>query len=440
MDTYLFLPLAVRLVNDPSSVCRQRVSTVIVRLLETISQHRRDALMEYVFIWLKSSDSRMRKVALQFYLLLAGIDKSKFTRRFFNPNSKSKSTQDQMYQYIFNIITLSSQSFDLSLTYTDQSKLSQETNQGELQTQLMNVGEQFENEIVDNDWGECYLCLKLVERVCSVSIQAFDWNQGLQQVQDVWCAIVRLVLHGHIWIREVTSNLVQKALISQNVCQGLVQFLHEDHICWFLIEGLRSRRASQSICQSLVQSLLQVFQYQLSSKNVGENKEVNQQYIFEDALLLVVKLADNRLVSYKLQRRFALKLLIAIVVKYKEQVGNYLVLIMRPFYRLTEGDSQDEEEVVLIGQEGLAQFREILGVDVVSNAFARARDEVLAVRKNRQKKKSLEAVVDPEGAAKKKQRINVRKKIAKYKRLAMTKELRMSGLGLGVSQRKRKKK
>eukprot|EP01025_Chloroclados_australasicus_P059363 TRINITY_DN7503_c0_g1_i2.p1 TRINITY_DN7503_c0_g1~~TRINITY_DN7503_c0_g1_i2.p1 ORF type:complete len:159 (+),score=11.86 TRINITY_DN7503_c0_g1_i2:152-628(+) len=138
----------------------------------------------------------------------------------------------------------------------------------------------------------------------------------------------------------------------------------------------------------------------------------------------IVKLAEDRQEIMIMQRQFALKYLISLVVKFQNRITGYLDIIIRPFYRLSEGSGQDDQDLVLLSQEGLNQFREILGANTVYAAFTQAKDTVLNSRKMRKKKKQIEAVVNVEASALKKRRLNAKKKIAKARKIILSKEAR----------------
>ncbi|SPQ96852.1 unnamed protein product (mitochondrion) [Plasmodiophora brassicae] len=61
----LFVPLAVRLVNEDSKPCRVQVANLLQQLLSAVSQSVRSALLEYVGVWWSNATLSMQCIAAQ---------------------------------------------------------------------------------------------------------------------------------------------------------------------------------------------------------------------------------------------------------------------------------------------------------------------------------------------------------------------------------------
>lgn len=61
----VFLPLVARLVNDPSSKCRQMVGACLSTLLRRAPPARRDRLAQFCSQWLGGADARLTRAAAQ---------------------------------------------------------------------------------------------------------------------------------------------------------------------------------------------------------------------------------------------------------------------------------------------------------------------------------------------------------------------------------------
>eukprot|EP01025_Chloroclados_australasicus_P059362 TRINITY_DN7503_c0_g1_i1.p1 TRINITY_DN7503_c0_g1~~TRINITY_DN7503_c0_g1_i1.p1 ORF type:complete len:574 (+),score=16.90 TRINITY_DN7503_c0_g1_i1:150-1871(+) len=409
LDSFLFLPLAARLVNDPCPLCREQSSKVISCLFQTISPQRREALVEFVLVWLRQQDERMRKIALQFFLMFTQDDGSKFVRKYVIPNNDQ---QSDVCQHLFSVVISTSNAVqNASLAFTEWNDQYNDFQEG----------------ILHNDWGECYLSLKVIDSVICTHFSQFDWVSTTINIQQFWRATLGLLIHHHVWVREVAAKLMKCLLISSKELWAVFQQLDATIINWYFVQGMCSRGTSEQMCESLVCGLLKVSEY-LLQHNINAfafNSEAgSQQMNLNEQIEYIVKLAEDRQEIMIMQRQFALKYLISLVVKFQNRITGYLDIIIRPFYRLSEGSGQDDQDLVLLSQEGLNQFREILGANTVYAAFTQAKDTVLNSRKMRKKKKQIEAVVNVEASALKKRRLNAKKKIAKARKIILSKEAR----------------
>ncbi len=93
-------------------------------------------------------------------------------------------------------------------------------------------------------WQEAYFVLVLLEKIAAQAGAALEWSSSSSSkkkgkgkgaengdaggggsskvVVGLWEAVVRLLLHRHLWVRKAAARLVGHALASPRVCEGLM--------------------------------------------------------------------------------------------------------------------------------------------------------------------------------------------------------------------------
>lgn len=157
-----FLPLVLQLSNDDSKVCREAIAISIGVLLKRLSMQVLHALYAYCSKWM--NDHRLRRAATQVLGLFVDSRPD-----FFQKGSIG----------------------------------------GEVVATLRDALVKDEQEGMPS-WEKCYLSLQTLEKMNS------KLPSAVQRDMELWQGILKCLIHSHPWIQEVSSRLISSHLQSLN--------------------------------------------------------------------------------------------------------------------------------------------------------------------------------------------------------------------------------
>ncbi|PRW58885.1 small subunit processome component 20-like protein [Chlorella sorokiniana] len=488
----VFLPLVARLVNDPSSKCRQMVGACLSTLLRRAPPARRDRLAQFCGQWLGGSDARLTRAAAQALGILAEVEGASFGRR---------------------VPALLPQLADVLASRAEQDAAAAEA------AAVADPSEAEDLLAAAPGWQEAYYSLLLLQRVLEATAAQLAWAAG-PAAQRCWGGAQRLLLHRHQWVRKASGRLVGAGLAAPAVGPPMLEAGGTGAagaLALSFFRQLDSEAADDALSGQAVKCLvfLCTAMYdddaaagrlppplRLSGATAAaaaaaggeENGEANghaqadeeeeeeegsegedeaaadEQQAGEEAAAGVggsdsegeeegdaeeeaaeasaadeaaagsltlhglvrrmVRLADDKTYARQLQRGIALRFIAAVASRLGvERVLPYLPLLMRPLYRITEpGAAGNPAEVTSLADEIVAHLRTLVGGDAMLAAYNQAREAVRRQRGERKRKAALQTLVDPEAAAKRKIRKQQRKAAGKRKQMEHVKRLRAAGV------------
>jgi len=144
----------------------------------------------------------------------------------------------------------------------------------------------------------------------------------------------------------------------------------------------------------------------------------------------MARVADDKSFVRQVQRNAALRFIAAVASRLgPDRVSPYLPTLLRPLYRITEplamGNSDD---IKSLSDEIVAHMRSLIGADAFLAAYNAARESVKRQRGDRKQRAAVQALVDPEAAAKRKLRASARKAVGKRKALEEVRRKRSAGV------------
>ncbi|RXN25689.1 small subunit processome component 20-like protein [Labeo rohita] len=121
-----------------------------------------------------------------------------------------------------------------------------------------------------------------------------------------------------------------------------------------------------------------------------------------------------------LKRTCVFKFLGAIAVDLgKDRIGPYLTTIIAPLYRELDSTYADQDPTLKnLAQELIELLKKLVGLERFSLAFVAVQKEAAQRRASRRKAKAIQAVTNPDVAAKKKVKKQLKKNEAKKRKIA----------------------
>lgn len=487
----IFIPVVLRLINDPSPSCRQNSAKVLRFLLKRITRSpNRDRLASHAESWLQGSDCRLVRAAAQVLGLIIDVEGT-------TSQNRVKGWLPTVTDIIHNKSVLDDHLQDILHEKNSDNKSS----------------------LNQMQWQEIYYCLTLVEKAFKVLPEQFQWCSAEPSIHELWEGVAKVLLHHHVWVRKIAGRLIGSALADKKIGNPMLTswspkyLLHlkapnsesgsnqEDingtlqpaagTLALQFFRQLDSSSADEAIASQAVKCLvflslsmfqtdkaagnLPVVELKLNSKpmpdtlqaslelenNVHQNNDVeiddnNNEDEEEDDLgkymtsegtisldnlvRRMVRLADDKSYARQLQRGFSLRFIAALALRLgQENIVYYLPTLLKPIYRITEpGSNGNPLEITNLANEIMSHLRELVGAEILLEAYNLARQKVNQVRMDRKRKSSVLSLVDPEAAAKRKIRAAQRKAAGRKKAMEETRRLRSAGVR--VKNRKSKPK
>lgn len=435
-----FVPLSLAMLNDDSATCKKMAALAIKSLLSQLDLQRQNSMFNLVNTWLTGEKAALRRLGAQVCGLFVEAEGEKFNRRL-----------DDLIPLI----------------------------EKEIQVSNFEDIEEEEDEKAADRLLFCYLTLviKLIKE-CSF----LELHKPTDLLNSIWSHTDSHLRYPHCWVWLTASQIFGLLFAVRKPEELLALWSSQENTSTttqpvataFLIDNLspKMRELVLSFCcqlqsnfldisagEQVVKNLLYVAKviYLISpesdtvnpaeeqegeEKETTDNTEENEEEEEEDqkqeleeqqnenkppSLLWVMKklsllakreAADTPKVPLK--RTCVFKFLGAIAVDLgKDRLGPYLTTIIAPLYRELDSTYADQDPTLKnLAQELIELLKKLVGLERFSLAFAAVQKEAAQRRASRKKAKAMQAVVNPDIAARNKVKKQLKKSEAKKRKIA----------------------
>lgn len=328
-------------------------------------------------------------------------------------------------------------------------------------------------------WKEAYYSLVLLEKV----LHQFPDLYLAKDLEDIWEMICELLLHPHMWLRDVTSRLLAlyfasatkannanvKKLPVLPLTKPSTLFLISVSLCCQVKKFLTDTTVSGVITRNLAFTILTLHSMLVETKGVDikdfrmglENEEKVGLLKALDLLgsgngismfASLISAEDNSMLKQSSFVSFLLKRMGKIAIQmeavqmaiifnvYKsvarkiidlenissDSMDGYAYEMLLPLYKVCEGYAGKviPDEVKQLAQEALKTIRDVLGTNNFAQIYNQIRKNLKAKREKRKREEKVMAVVNPMRNAKRKLRLASKNKANKKRRVMTMKMMR----------------
>lgn len=429
-----FVPLSLAMLNDDSGSCKKMAALSIKSLLNQLSLQHQNSMFNLVNSWITGEKAALRRLGAQVCGLFVEVEGEKFSRRLdvlipliekeisasnfedIEEEEDEKAADRLLFCYLTLIVKLIKDCSFLELHKPA--------------------------DLLNNIWGHIYAHLRYPHSwVWLTASQIFGLLFAAHKPEDLlalWSSQENKTTHPVATVF-ITDNLYQK------MRELVLSFCYQ----------LQSKFLDVSAGEQVVKNLLYVAKviYLISPEsdtvnpteeeeevegaeeettdktegNEGEGEEEDTEQKNKPASLLWVmkklsllakrEAADTPKVPLK--RTCIFKFLGAIAVDLgKDRLGPYLTTIIAPLYRELDSTYADQDPTLKnLAQELIELLKKLVGLERFSLAFAAVQKEAAQRRASRKKVKALQAVVNPDIAARKKVKKQLKKNVAKKRKM-----------------------
>ncbi|MEW5318207.1 MAG: hypothetical protein WDW38_009447 [Sanguina aurantia] len=253
----LLLPLVTRLVNDSSSPARTLVGAVLKSLLGKLLPQQLDDLAGYCREWLSkgapaagAAAGQLRRAAAQTLGLMVEVEGGRFGRRL--------QTLGEPVLQVLRSAAAASEATEAAVA----------------------AGGGGDADGADGSscpgWQEAYACLLMLEKLAAQQQSGaglLTWNSnaapadgggssrqrgnGVSAVAEIWEAVIRLLLHRHLWVRKAASRLLGAGLGAGAVSEGLyLKPSRAGELAFSLFLQLENEAADDAMCLQAAKCLV----------------------------------------------------------------------------------------------------------------------------------------------------------------------------------------
>ncbi|KAL0082208.1 armadillo-type protein [Phycomyces blakesleeanus] len=409
----IFLALVMRLVNDESAKCREMAAALIKALLER-SEDRMKTIYKLLNTWLDSDKANLQRAGCQVYGL--AIDT-------FGEGMRSQAPK--LIEKLTRMLEVTREQIETLMDSDD-----------ETEENVMDVDS-------DIEWEVGYYALNTFAKLAK-TFPKLIYAPG---TMSVWKGMEEVLLHPHTWIRASAARLygVYFANIDPETRHTTTG---DDQSSYLTLETLRilavnfveqmkSKHLTEDQANQIVKNLFFIGKcmYYLSAeedidersetKADEEEKEEQEEGVDTEIEAKLDEASSKRSLNWLFRRiSFTIRgaamkrqknfLLCSSAFKWfaamcnfipSENLAPYLLPVITPlYYVVNDANSKDEQSVELkqFGNEVLGMIQKKAGTTVYFAAYQRVRQKVTKSKEERKAKLAIEAVVNPELAAKRK--------------------------------------
>ncbi|XP_056312047.1 small subunit processome component 20 homolog [Danio aesculapii] len=430
-----FVPLSLAVLNDDSATCKKMASLSIKSLLNQLDLQHQNSMFNLVNSWISGEKTALRRLGVQVCGLFVEVEGEKFSRRL-----------------------------DVLIPLIEK----------EIHADNFEDIEEEEDEKAADRLLFCYLTfiVKLIKD-CGF----LELKKPADQLNQIWGHIDSHLRYPHSWVWLTASQIfgllfaahkpedllalwgsqentnkstlpVATAFLTDNLYKKMRELVLA--FCYQLQSKFLDISAGEQVVKNLLYVAKVIYLISPESDSVNppeeqenieeetaENTETNggeQEQKLEEqqndnkppSLLWVMKklslLAKREAANtpkVPLKRTCVFKFLGAIAVDLgKERLGPYLTTIIAPLYRELDSTYADQDPTLKnLAQELIELLKKLVGLEKFSLAFAAVQKEATQRRASRKKVKALQAVVNPDIAAKKKVKKQLKKNEAKKRKM-----------------------
>ncbi|XP_033739688.1 small subunit processome component 20 homolog isoform X2 [Pecten maximus] len=400
---FFFVPLSVAMVNDESLKCRKLTGLAVKLLLEKLDHNSRNELFSIALNWFKDEKLQHRSLGAQLCGLFVEVEAGQFERHLVD---------------VFQVTKL-------HLQPSRYEKVQDES------------GEQDEDHLLFNILN---LLLKVL-RECNV-VRTPKWQH---QMDTIWDYTQKHLTHPHNWVRLAAAQMFGLLFASWQP-QEIVTEVDDDDEADYLRDDMKNKM------ETLAVAFVQQLQSQFLSEEMADQIIKNLIFISRVAKLATESSPQSEDVTDPEEtgskgKRLSLPWLVRKMVREAnhESINNNKVTIKRssvfkwmaavsldlgaellpsvahimipPLQRETnDASGMTDPAIKSLAQEVLDLLKKVLGVEQFTEVYASVQRKRMVVKESRKRQKAVEAVSNPEVAAKRKVKKNLAKRDAKKRK------------------------
>ncbi|XP_056016221.1 small subunit processome component 20 homolog [Ostrea edulis] len=400
-----FIPMSAALVNDESTKCRKLTALAIKSLLQKVDHNTRKELFSITQKWFTDDKINHRILAAQLTGLFIEVESTKFAH------------------HLSVILPIIHQQIDPGRYQETHQSSTGETEKDRLLYHCMNT------------------LLKLL-RECDI-IRDVKWRE---EMNIIWDNVVSHLGYEHMWVQLASCQLIgllfaawtPEEIIQPHSGSTLHDFIQMDSIrkleslALDLITQLQSRFLTEDLANQIIKNMVfiakvaKLLSDKESSKDSAEaaNSDLKNQKCLSLRWLIkkMIREANHEAVNQPkstIKRCSVFKWVAAVSMDLGSTVLPSVVPIMMPALQRETNENNPNTESALKGlaQEVLDILKKMLGIETYTQLFAKTHKEQFNRKETRKRKEAVEAVSNPQNAAKKKMKKNLAKREAKKRKV-----------------------
>ncbi|XP_061570968.1 small subunit processome component 20 homolog [Cololabis saira] len=427
-SSLFFAPLALAVVNDDSARCKKMAALAIKTLLAQLDANHQNTLYSLVDTWLKAEKASLRRLGALVCGLYVEVEEEKFTRRM-----------DDLLPLL---------------------------EKGIHPDNFEDIEEEQDEKGADRLLFSYLTLISKLNKHCSL----MELSKPAETLQHIWGHVEAHLRHPHCWVWLTASQLFGQLFAAQPAERLVAAWRQEPGdttplpAAAFITDNLdkKMRELALSFCHQLQSKFLDTASGEQVIKNllfVGkviylvspesnaapQDEEHDEEHDEDDneeegkgdedkddkddkppsllwlmkKLSLMAKREAARTPKVSLKRTCVFKFLGATAVDLgKERLGPYLTTIIGPLYRELDSTYADQDPTLKnLAQELIELLKKQVGLERFSLAFSAVQKEFSQRRVARKRQRAMQAVANPEIAAKKKLKKHKNKIEAKKRKI-----------------------
>ncbi|KAJ8314703.1 hypothetical protein KUTeg_006853 [Tegillarca granosa] len=411
---FFFIPMSAALVNDDSAKCRKLTALAIKSLLEKIDHNTRNSLFSIAVKWFKDEKLRHQTLASQLCGLFVEVESGKFEH------------------HLSEILPL----------------IEQQLEPGKFESIHNQSFEQDVDHLLYNTLNT--LCKILQE--CNI-LRSSKWTENMNVI---WEHIEKHLLHPHVWVRLVSAQLYgllfmawkpEDVIGSHDVQkQEYLQvgsYKKIETLAVLFCSQLQSQYLNEDLAGQVVKNIIFITKvakcYHTSNKLENERKTENDREMEEGneessdgqdwrRLSLpwlsrkMIREANHEAIStpkQTIKRSSIFKWMAAVSLDLGADILPTILHILLPCLQREISDQTNTQDSTLknLAQEVVEILKRIVGVEVFTKVYNEVQKSRAVRKGDRKRQRALEAVSNPDIAARRKIKKNLAKQEAKKRKL-----------------------
>jgi U3 small nucleolar RNA-associated protein 20 len=427
--TFFFIPLSSQLVNDSSPVCKEMVAVAMKKLLERLDGSKRSELADFLLHWLNSKNLLHQQVAVQALGLFIEVEAENFQKRL-----------TPFLPLLFQCLDSPSDDHDeinsggvvnMDDSSVDRNHISSDGVAAEVPEETSTMVALRSSTVLENPLLHDHLlfitlsCFGKILIKCSSVLKDPSYADTLNKL---WNRAEEFLFYPHTWVKLCACKLF--GLLFAVYPPANVATSSHDIVCEYLTSDPRSKATilfnkfykilkvqslnpeiSDQVVKNMVFCTRVIYHHQLDDKASldASNDLVKKQIMKMEKL---ARLEAGNCPKDSSKRSCVLKWIGALAVNFDPKIVEvYLSLLLKPVYRELANEQTIGGDCHKLAEEVAEVIAKILGRDTMAVANASVQKEFSLSKERRKRKIAMDAVVNPEIAARRKIRKNIRKKV-----------------------------